>query len=96
MTSDPVDCIGSFSEARLGIKSLNLSGFMLFFSVVLGGGEMAQWLRVPAALTENLSLILSTHSGQLIVVGSFSSRGSNTFFWIPQALLLYATHIDIK
>ena len=70
MTSDPGDWVGSFSRARLRIKSLNLTGFPLLSFVLLWGGEMVQGLRVLNALAEDLGLVLSTHTGQLITISS--------------------------
>ena len=52
-----------------------------------GDRETAQLLGMLAALSENLSLALSTHVGQFTTACNFRSRG-NPCFWPPRALII--------
>lgn len=47
---------------------------------------MAQQFRAPAALPEDLGLTLGPITQWLLTTGCYSSpKGSETFFWLPQA-----------
>ena len=50
---------------------------MVYKMVVLGAGELAQQLRVLAALPEDLLLFLSAHVDQLTTACTSSSGGPN-------------------
>jgi hypothetical protein len=61
----------------------------LHYKAERGTGEVAQWLRALAALTEDQSSIPSI--GQLITICNSNSKGPNTLFW----LLGHGTHMHI-
>lgn len=50
---------------------------------------MAQWLRTPAALLEDLCSIPSNHTKKLTTTCNSSSKRSDDFFWPVQA----STHL---
>lgn len=66
--------------------------------------EMAQQLRVPAALTEDPSSVLNAHVKWLRITSNSSSKGSNALFWpLLTPALTHAhlpaptqTHLKIK
>lgn len=80
----------------------------VYFKIKVGAGEIAQWLRGLAALSEDLSLVASISTGQqLTTTGNAGSRRLNTFLWPPWALMyvwrslsvslsLCLTHTNVK
>lgn len=62
---------------------------------ILGAGEMVQWLRALAALTEDPNLVSSTLTEQLMAASNFSSRGLNTLSGLHSHLYTCGIHIDI-
>lgn len=62
-------------------------------------GEVVQQLRVPDALPEDLSSVLSTHTGQFTPACNFNSRGPNTLLlapWASSHMCTYTLHIHKK
>lgn len=63
----------------------------------MGTGGMVRWLRILAALPEDLSLDSSTHAGQPRTIAyNSSSGGSDTLFWIPQAPPSHTWHTQTQ
>ena len=78
----PWNCNLSFPKelfnraAPLGLDPLN---FFFYVQVILGAGEMIQWLRVLAILTEATSLVANTQIREF--TSNSSSRGYGALFW---------------
>lgn len=70
-------------SAQTHTQSINKRYFENYFKgSIIGAGEKSQWLRAVAALEEDL--VPSTHS--VTHNCNSSPRGSDVFFWPPQAL----------
>lgn len=51
--------------------------------LILGAGEMTQWVKILIALSEDLNLVLSSHIGWLTIFSRSSYKGSSAVFHSP-------------